>query len=76
MTDLTVSDADRDWFPTNPDRSYRLRPITAAELAFDKRRRPPDDSGLVAYAIVKQVGPGLLYFAPVPPSREFLRRRL
>jgi hypothetical protein len=72
MTHFTVSDVDRDWFATNPDRSYRLRPITAAELAFDTRRRPPDNSGLVAYAIVKQVRLGLrlcVYFISPPFHR-------
>ena len=54
-----ASDADREWFAAHPGRNYFLRPIAASELASDEQRKPPDGSGLIAYAIVKQFRPGL-----------------
>jgi hypothetical protein len=55
----TVDDDDGDWFEVNPGRDLCLRPAADAELAVDELLRPAENSGLVAYVLVKQIEPGV-----------------
>lgn len=53
-----LSTADRDWFASNPDRQYRLRPITEAERVILQAPR-------ATHTLVHQVRPGFRLRRPV-----------
>jgi len=53
---LAVTDADQEWFVTNPERAYRVLPVLIDEYALVRRRQmvigPPVPTGH-PYAVIR-----------------------
>jgi hypothetical protein len=45
---------DAEWFASNPDRNYRIRLATSAEIAIESKRKEPVPTGFRVYAIVRR----------------------